>query len=78
MYSDSLPHFGGLNDCLMTPQHKSKSAIGCLFSSLFYFFLKECNHFAEKRKYVFGKRNVVESFIFHHTHFILFKTVLVL
>ena len=29
--------------------------------------LVACNHFAEKRKVIFGKRNVVESFRFHPT-----------
>ena len=29
--------------------------------------LVKCNHFVEKRKDIFGKRNVVESFRFHPT-----------
>ena len=32
----------------------------------------ECNHFAEKRKDIFGKRNVMESFRFHPTFIVLY------
>ena len=34
--------------------------------------LVECNHFARERKYIFGRRDVVESFRFHHTLIVLF------
>ena len=34
--------------------------------------LVECNHFAEKWKDVFGKRNVMESFRFHPTLILLY------
>ena len=37
--------------------------------------LLECNNFAEKRKDVFGKRNVMESFRFHPTLILLFLKV---
>ena len=33
--------------------------------------LVECNHFAQKMKDIFGKRNVVETFWFHPTHILL-------
>ena len=32
----------------------------------------ECNHFAEKRKDIFGERNVMESFRFHLTLILLY------
>ena len=34
--------------------------------------LVECNHFARERKYIFGRRYVVESFIFHPTLIVFF------
>ena len=34
--------------------------------------LVECNHFAQVRKDIFGRRNVVESFRFHPTLIVLF------
>ena len=34
--------------------------------------LVECNHFAQERKYIFGRRDVVESFRFHPTLIVLF------
>ena len=34
--------------------------------------LVECNHVAEKRKDIFGKRNVMESFRFHSTLILLY------
>ena len=34
--------------------------------------LVECNHFAPERKYIFGRRDVVESFRFHPTLIVLF------
>ena len=34
--------------------------------------LVECNHFAQERKDIFGRRNVVESFRFHPTLIVLF------
>ena len=41
--------------------------------------LVECSHFAEKRKYIFGKIHLVESFSFHPALIcILFKRVSVL
>ena len=43
--------------CILTVQH----------------ILLECNHFAEKRKDVFGKINVMESFRFHPTLILLYK-----
>ena len=42
--------------CILTVQH----------------ILVECNHFAEKRTDVFGKRNVMESFRFHPTLILLY------
>ena len=37
--------------------------------------LVECNHFARERKYIFGRRDVVESFRFHPTlNYVVFKT----
>ena len=35
----------------------------------------ECNNFDEKRKDVFGGRDIVESFRLHHVNFILFKII---
>ena len=38
--------------------------------------LVECNHLAQTRKYISGRRDVVESFRFHLTYiFVVFKTV---
>ena len=34
--------------------------------------LVECNHFAEERKDIFGRRDVVESFRFHSTLIVMF------
>ena len=34
--------------------------------------LVECNHFAQERKDIFGRRDVVESFRFHPTLIVLF------
>ena len=34
--------------------------------------LVECNHFAQERKDIFGRKNVVESFRFHPTQILLF------
>ena len=34
--------------------------------------LVECNHFARERRDIFGRRDVVESFRFHHTLIVLF------
>ena len=34
--------------------------------------LVECNHFAQERKYIFGRRDVVESFRLHPTLIVLF------
>ena len=34
--------------------------------------LVECNHFAQERKYIFGRRDVVESFRFQPTLIVLF------
>ena len=34
--------------------------------------LVECNHFAQERKHIFGRRDVVESFRFHPTLTVLF------
>ena len=36
--------------------------------------LVECNHFAQERKDIFGRRDVVESFRFHPTLIVLFLT----
>ena len=35
--------------------------------------LVECNHFAQERKDIFGRRDVVESFRFHPTNYVVFK-----
>ena len=40
--------------------------------------LVECNHFAENRKDIFGKRNVVELFRFHPTLILSYLKVSVL
>ena len=34
--------------------------------------LVECNHFVQERKYIFGRRDVVESFRFHPTLILFF------
>ena len=34
--------------------------------------LVECNRFAQERKYIFGRRDVLESFRFHPTLILLF------
>ena len=55
------------NVCLAT--------VVCIKTNLDYLkrhILVECTHFAKKRKDVFGKRNVVESFRFHPTLILLY------
>ena len=49
----------------------------CLYILIVYHILVECNHFAERRKDIFGKRNMVKSFRFHPT-LIIYKRVSVL